>query len=458
MQDLIDLLEKALVDEPPLTITEGAMIRDGYNAELDQLRQISNGGKDFLVNYQIEQQKLTGISTLKVKFNNVFGYFIDVSRAQAEKVPKEYQIKQTLVNNVRFTTPKLKEYEEQVLGAEEKIKNLEYQLFLEIREKVLAKVKELQEMAEGVAELDVLHNFAEIAQKYRFNQPRFTLENCLKIKNGRHVVVESLTEDFVPNDLAMHPAQYFMLLTGPNMAGKSTYLRQNALIILLAQIGSFVPAEEVELSPVDQIFCRVGASDNLSQGQSTFMVEMQETAYILSNATERSFVILDEVGRGTSTFDGVSIAWAITEYLYEKIKAKTIFATHYHEMNEFVQKLQNAQNYSMAVVENPDGVVFLHKVVKGGVDKSYGIEVAKLAGLPREVIKRAEEVLAKLEKEELGKIVQKSQQLGIFMEPQVLEKIIHKPSLIEEELRNLDVNTLTPLDAIQKLDELKKKI
>lgn len=458
MQDLIELLDRALVDEPPLTIMDGGMIRDGYNEELDRLRDISNGGKDFLVSYQMEEQQRTGIATLKIKFNNVFGYFIEISRLQSERAPADYHIKQTLVNAVRFTTPKLKEYEDQVLGAEEKIKELEYKLFLELREKVLEKIKDLQETADSIAQLDVLHNFAEIAHKYKLTKPKFTKENCLRIKNGRHLVVENLVEDFVPNDLDMDQKQYFMLLTGPNMAGKSTYLRQNALIILMAQMGSFVPADVLELSPVDQIFCRVGASDNLSKGQSTFMVEMQETAYILSNATERSFVILDEVGRGTSTYDGVSIAWAITEYLYKKTKAKTVFATHYHELNEFVNSLSKAENYSMAVVENPDKVVFLHKIIKGGVDKSYGIEVAKLAGLPKEVIKRAEEVLIKLEKEDLGKIAQKSEQMGIFGDTQIEERVIYKSSLVEEELRDLDINELTPLDAIQKLDEWKKKI
>ena len=458
MQSLINLLDQALNDEAPLTITDGGMIRDGYNSELDELRKIANGGKDFLVEYQIEQQKLTGISTLKIKFNNVFGYFIEVPRAQADKVPEEYQTKQTLVNAARFITPKLKEYEDKVLSAEEKIKELEYKLFLELREKVMQEIQTIQKTADNVAILDVLNNFAEVAHKRRFLRPKFTKENTLKIKNGRHPVVEKITEDFVPNDLDMQEKQRFILLTGPNMAGKSTYLRQNALIILLAQIGSFVPAEEVEMSPVDQIFCRVGASDNLAEGQSTFMVEMQETAYILSNATERSFVILDEVGRGTSTYDGVSIAWAISEYLHNQINSKTIFATHYHELNDLVKSLDAGENFSMAVLENPDGVVFLHKIVKGGVDKSYGIEVAKLSGLPKEIVKRAQEILGKLEKEELGKIAQKAEQLGIFGETQIVEKVISKPSLIEEEIKDLNVNALTPLDALQKIDEWKRKV
>ncbi len=285
-------------------------------------------------------------------------------------------------------------------------------------------VQKIQETADQVAILDVLNSFADIAQKYRFSRPGFSKDHKLKIKNGRHPVVEKLTNDFVPNDLDMDDAQRFILLTGPNMAGKSTFLRQNALIILMAQMGSFVSADSVEMSPVDQIFCRVGASDNLSEGQSTFMVEMQETAYILSNATEQSFVILDEVGRGTSTYDGVSIAWAISEYLHNKTKAKTIFATHYHELNDLIKSLESAENFSMAVLENPEGVVFLHKIIKGGVDKSYGIEVAKLAGLPKEIVKRAESVLVKLEKEELGKIAQRSEQMGIFGETQIVEKVL----------------------------------
>jgi len=458
MQTIIDLLDQALTDEAPLTIMDGGMIRDGYNVELDELRKIANGGKDFLVEYQIEQQKITGISTLKIKFNNVFGYFIEVPRSQTEKVPEEYKTKQTLVNVARYITPKLKGYEDKVLGAEEKIKELEYKLFLELREKVMQEIKKIQQTADQVAILDVLNSFAEIAHKYRFNRPKLSEEKKLKIKNGRHPVVEKLTDDFVPNDLNMADDQRFILLTGPNMAGKSTYLRQNALIILMAQIGSFVPADSVEMSPVDQIFCRVGASDNLSEGQSTFMVEMQETAYILSNATENSFLILDEVGRGTSTYDGVSIAWAISEYLHNKIKANTIFATHYHELNDLIKNLDSAENFSMAVLENADGVVFLHQIIRGGVDKSYGIEVAKLSGLPKEVVKRAQEILSKLEKEELGKVAQKAEQLGIFGETKIVEKVISKPSLVEEEIKELNVNVLTPLDALQKIDEWRRKI
>ncbi len=458
MQAIIDLLDQALTDEAPLTIMDGGMIRDGYNVELDELRKIANGGKDFLVEYQIEQQKLTGISTLKIKFNNVFGYFIEVPRSQIEKVPEEYKTKQTLVNAARYITPKLKEYEDKVLGAEEKIKELEYKLFLELREKVMHEIKKIQQTADQVAILDILNSFAEIAHKYRFSRPKLSEEKKLRIKNGRHPVVEKLTDDFVPNDLNMADDQRFILLTGPNMAGKSTYLRQNALIILMAQIGSFVPADSVEMSPVDQIFCRVGASDNLSEGQSTFMVEMQETAYILSNATKNSFIILDEVGRGTSTYDGVSIAWAISEYLHDKTKANTIFATHYHELNDLIKGLDSAENFSMAVIEKTDGVVFLHQIIKGGVDKSYGIEVAKLSGLPKEIVRRAQEILGKLEKEELGKVAQKAEQLGIFGETKIVEKVISKPSLVEEEIKELNVNALTPLDALQKIDEWRRKI
>ncbi len=461
--DLIDLLDNSLKQDPPITITEGGIFKQGFNKELDDLREIAFSGKDFIRNLQAKEIEKTGITSLKIKFNKVFGYYIEISKSYLDKVPDYYIRKQTLVNAERFIIPELKEYEEKVLGAEEKICELEHKLFLDLIEKVKPFYQQIQKNAEILAELDVLVSFAQIAEKNNYCKPNLNNENRIEIKQGRHPVIEQshLVEDYIPNDILLDDKNYFLLLTGPNMAGKSSFLRQTALIVLLAHIGSFVPAEFADICIVDRIFTRVGASDNLSRGQSTFMVEMQEAANILHNATKQSLIILDEIGRGTSTYDGLSIAWAIIEYIYQRIKAKTLFATHYHELIKVIDDFEFGKNYSMAVHEDDKKVVFLHKVVQGGCDKSYGIEVAKLAGIPLEVVQSANEFLNILENQKQGKTLQpslfefqnknckKSPADNIFAkDKQVFNKI-------KTELQNIDINTTTPLEALEKLQDLK---
>jgi len=400
--EIVTLIQKSIAEDPPLLITEGEMIADDYNAELDELRKISRSGKDWLKDLQVREIQKTGISSLKVKFNKIFGYYIEVSNSNLNQVPDDYTRKQTLVNAERFVTPELKEYEQKVLGAEEKIIELEQKLFWQIRDEVAKHFEAIQQTAQIIAQLDVLLSFANVALLNNYNKPEINAGETIEIKNGRHPVIEKLQsqESYVPNDgLFNHSDHQLILLTGPNMSGKSSYLRQTALIVLLAQIGSFVPAQSAKIGITDRIFTRVGASDNLIRGQSTFTVEMQEAANILNNATDKSFIILDELGRGTSTFDGVSIAWAIVEYIYKNIKAKTLFATHYHELIDMVEKLDKAQNYAVSVKETETGVIFLRKIVPGGIDKSYGIEVAKLAGLPKPLTDRAYQILEELENE-----------------------------------------------------------
>ena len=398
---VVSLIQESIAEDPPLLITEGEMIADEYNSELDELRKISRSGKDWLKDLQTREIQRSGISSLKVKFNKIFGYYIEVSNSNLDQVPADFTRKQTLVNAERFVTPELKEYEQKVLGAEEKIIELEQKLFWEIRNEVAKHFEAIQNTAQIIAQLDVLLNFSNIALLNNYSKPELNEGETIEIKNGRHPVIEKLqTESYVPNDgLFNHTDHQLILLTGPNMSGKSSYLRQTALIILLAQIGSYVPAQSAKIGLTDRIFTRVGASDNLIRGQSTFMVEMQEAANILNNATAKSFIVLDELGRGTSTFDGVSIAWAIVDYIYKNIKAKTLFATHYHELIDLVDKLDKAKNYCVTVKETDTGVIFLRKVIPGGIDRSYGIEVAKLAGLPKSLTDRAYEILKELESE-----------------------------------------------------------
>jgi DNA mismatch repair protein MutS len=401
-KELVELIQKSISEDPPLIITDGGMIADGYNAELDELRGISTTGKDWLMDLQTREIQRSGISSLKVKFNKIFGYYIEVSNSNLAQVPTDYTRKQTLVNAERFVTPELKEYERKVLGAQEKIIEIEQRLFWEIRDQVAKHFEAIQATAQILGQLDVLLNFSQVALLNNYCAPEINDGGEITIKNGRHPVIEKMLieESYVPNDgLFNHEDHQLILLTGPNMSGKSSYLRQTALIILLAQIGCFVPAESAKIGIVDRIFTRVGASDNLIRGQSTFMVEMQEAANILNNATSKSFIVLDELGRGTSTYDGVSIAWAIVEYIYKNIKAKTLFATHYHELIDLVAKLDKAKNYCVTVKETDTGVIFLRKVMPGGIDRSYGIEVAKLAGLPKALTDRAYEILAELESE-----------------------------------------------------------
>ncbi|HEX7654007.1 MAG TPA: DNA mismatch repair protein MutS [Verrucomicrobiae bacterium] len=413
LPDLAELISRAIVDEPPLAIKEGGMIRDGYDAALDELREAQRGGKDWLAKLQAEEIERTGITSLKIRFNSVFGYYLEVTKSNLDKVPAHYIRKQTVANGERFITPELKDMEGKILGAEERSVKLEYELFQRLREAALAALREIQQTAAALAQLDVLGSFAETSRLYNYFCPHVADDGRLLIRDGRHPVLEQQLADerFVPNDVALTssttaatgealPPQV-ALITGPNMAGKSTYIRQVALLTLLAHTGCFVPAAEARIDLVDRIFTRIGASDDLARGQSTFMVEMTETANILNNATPRSLIVLDEIGRGTSTFDGLSLAWSIVEFLHNQVGAKTLFATHYHELTELSQRLSRLKNYNVAVREWHDQIVFLRKIVEGGTDKSYGIQVARLAGVPKAVLERAKQILGNLEESEL---------------------------------------------------------
>ncbi|OGJ51186.1 DNA mismatch repair protein MutS [Candidatus Peregrinibacteria bacterium RIFOXYB2_FULL_33_20] len=457
---LIKTLDQALLDEPSAMLKEGGMIKEGYNQELDELKNLTKNNKELIQNLQQKEIARTGIQSLKVRFNSVFGYYIEISRTHLKKIPEDYMRRQTLVNAERFITPELKEYEDKILGAQEKIIEIEYQLFLNLRQQMAREIQTIQQSAASLATLDVLLNLARIAAKQHYVKPEIITDGSLEIMAGRHPVIETQeTNNFVPNNVILsNEQQSIALITGPNMSGKSTYLRQTALIVLLAQIGSFVPADKAKISVIDRIFTRVGASDNLYKGQSTFMVEMQEAANILHNATNKSLIILDEIGRGTSTYDGLSIAWAIFEYLHDQIQAKTLFATHYHELIEIAEKLPKAFNLSVAVIENEHGVVFLHKVVTGGIDRSYGIEVAKLAGLPKQIIKRADEILKNLEtdREKENNFISKHRTKNQIPDNQTSLFTAHLPHEHQaiKTLRTLNINNLTPIQALQKLEEL----
>ncbi len=404
LPDLIDLLGRAVVEEPPLAIKEGGMIRDQFDQDLDELRGATRGGKDWLAQMQQQEIESTGISSLKIRFNSVFGYYIEITKSNLDKVPAHYIRKQTVANGERYITPELKEMEGKILGAEERSVKLEYELFHRLREAVIAQLSAIQSTASALAQLDVLAGFAETARLHHYTRPVVGDEGQLHIEDGRHPVLDQAVTDerFVPNDTLLDVQHHqIALITGPNMAGKSTYIRQVALIALLAHTGSFVPARVARIDLIDRIFTRIGASDDLWRGQSTFMVEMSETANILNNATRRSLVILDEVGRGTSTFDGLSLAWSILEYLHNQVGAKTLFATHYHELTELALRLTRIKNFNVAVREWNDQIIFLRKIVAGGTDKSYGIQVARLAGVPPSVVERAKEILSNLEASEL---------------------------------------------------------
>jgi DNA mismatch repair protein MutS len=405
LPELLERLSGAIVDEPPATVKEGGIFRSGYDSDLDELRRHSGSGKEWIAELQQKEIDRTGIKSLKVRYNSVFGYFIEITKANLGAVPVDYIRKQTTVNGERFITPELKEFEAKVLGADERAKQLEYQLFLKLRETTLGYLGPLQETARAVAQLDFVASLAETARLFGYCRPEVNAESILHIVEGRHPVLDqNLTEEkFVPNDCLLDgDANRLLLITGPNMAGKSTYIRQVALLVLMAQIGSFIPAKSATVGIVDRIFTRVGASDDLARGQSTFMVEMNETANIVNNATDRSLVILDEIGRGTSTFDGLSIAWSVAEYLHDVVGARSLFATHYHEMTELEMVCAGVKNFNVAVREWNDRIIFLRKIQKGAADKSYGIQVARLAGLPAAVIERAKEILANLEGAELN--------------------------------------------------------
>lgn len=398
-EKIINLIETSIADSPSANLNDGNIIRDGFNLEVDELRNLKNNSKNVLAQIQSREILKTGIGSLKISYNKVFGYYIEITKSHLEKVPTEYIRKQTLVNAERFITPELKELEDKIISAEEKLISLELNLFLEIREQVSKYIPQMLEASEIISEIDVLSNFGFIARKYQFIKPEiiFTEGLNLNIEDGRHIVVERITNKFTPNSSHFKEDNFIHILTGPNMSGKSTYIRQVALIVLLAQIGSFVPASNLKFNLVDRIFTRVGASDNLAKGESTFMVEMIETANILNNATEKSLIILDEVGRGTSTYDGVAIAWSVLEYVYKNLKCRTLFATHYHELVNLEEKYPGVKNYNVLVKEDGEDILFMHKIGTGSTDKSYGVHVAKLAGVPKDVIDRANEILKEFE-------------------------------------------------------------
>ena len=462
LEDLTGLIGRAIASDCPLNMNDGGIIADGFNSELDGLNAVSGEGKRFIQSLQQQEIERTGINNLKVRYNKVFGYYLEVSKGQVSRVPQEWIRKQTLVNAERYITPELKEFEEKILGAQEKIVALEQEIFLEIRAAVLVETPRIQRTARNLALLDVLCSFAKVALESGFCKPMINDGGDIVITAGRHPVVEKMSyaARFVPNDTELiQGGDRLHLITGPNMGGKSTYLRQTALIVLMAQIGSFVPAQKAEIGLVDRIFTRVGASDNLVKGQSTFMVEMQEAAHILENATERSLIILDEIGRGTSTYDGMSIAWAIMEFIHDKVGAKTLFATHYHELISLTDKLPSAANYSVGALENEkDGVVFLYKVGRGGASRSYGIEVAKLAGMPAETIARAYNILRDLEEGALEsgiarELLERPSQGKVDLFGGDAER---KHTAIKEELARLDMDNMTPMEALKRLVELKK--
>ncbi|MBF0320785.1 MAG: DNA mismatch repair protein MutS [Nitrospirae bacterium] len=457
---LINLINDAIVDSPPNTVKDGWIIKDGFNKEIDELRQLSTKGKTYLVELEGRERAATGINSLKVAYNKVFGYYIEVTKMNLHMVPSHYTRKQTLTNAERYVTPEIKDYEDKILGAEEKLKNLEYKCFKDLLDKALYYANELRETAQAVAALDFVQGLAVAARKYKYVKPVVNASGEIHIAEGRHPVIECsrTVERFIPNDTHLDlDDNKLLIITGPNMAGKSTYMRQSALIVLMAQMGSLVPAESAEIGIVDRIFTRIGASDYLSMGQSTFMVEMIETSNIINNATQRSLIILDEVGRGTSTFDGISIAWAVAEHIANEVGARTLFATHYNELTELVLTTQGVKNYNVSVKEWGDEIIFVRKIVRGSADKSYGIQVARLAGLPDGIIGRSKEILAELEKKEalnedqmkftIRKRRKPAAQLDLF------SSMVH-PAI--RRLSNIDINETSPEAALTLLQELKK--
>ncbi|MBI5056359.1 MAG: DNA mismatch repair protein MutS [Nitrospirae bacterium] len=467
LEDVKILIEKAISDDPPFTLKDGGLIRKGFNTEIDELREISSSGKDFIANLQSKERERTGISSLKVGYNKVFGYYIEITKANLTQVPADFIRKQTLVGGERYITPELKDYEAKVLGAEERLKNLEYDVFIKVRDTIAAETEKLQRTSAAIAELDALHSFAYIAKKYNYERPLVDDGDVIQIIEGRHPVIERLSagEKFIPNDsLIDSAANNISIITGPNMAGKSTYMRQISLVVLMAQIGSFVPAREAKVGIVDRIFTRIGASDIITKGQSTFMVEMIETANILNNASRKSLILLDEVGRGTSTFDGISIAWAVVEFIAKELRARTLFATHYHELTELSLILDGIKNLNVAVKEWGDEIIFLRRIEEGAADKSYGIQVARLAGLPFSTIERAKEILSNLEKSELNELgTPKLAYTSHPPSPEVakvnqLDLFTTQADPVMKELLGLDVMSMTPLEALNKLFEMKKKL
>ncbi len=461
LDEVTALLEAALADDPPVQITEGGLMRAGYSEDLDEIRDIAAGGKRWIAQLEAQERARTGIESLKVGYNKVFGYYLEVTHANTDRVPDDYQRKQTLTTAERYITPELKEQESRVLGAEERLHEMEYELFCELRAQVAEHAEPLMATARALAAIDCIVCLAEVAIEYDYVRPEVHAGDEIVIRAGRHPVVERSAgqEPFVPNDTLLdRDGHQMQIVTGPNMSGKSTYLRQVALIALMAQMGSFVPADSARIGVVDRIFTRVGASDDLATGRSTFMVEMNETANIMNNATAQSLVILDEIGRGTSTFDGVSIAWAVVEYLIEQIGAKTLFATHYHHLNELETLFDEVQNLKVMVREEGDHITFLRRIEPGGTQRSYGIQVARLAGLPEAVIERAKEVLHTLEREDIGTEIGPSQRAASHVAQTVQLKLFEAaPHPIVEELKALDPQNMTPLQALEALARLKAK-
>ena len=462
LQDIYQLIETSIVDDPPMTIKDGGIIKLGYDEEIDKLKTAQTEGKNWLIALEAEEKEKTGIKNLKIGFNKVFGYFIEVTKSNLDQVPERYIRKQTLTNAERYITEELKNLENQILGAEEKVVNLEYDAFVQIRELIAKNVVRLQKTSEVVSSLDVISSFAQVAEDMNYCMPEVNSEGKIDIKGGRHPVIEKIlgAGSFVENDTYLDKEENRLaIITGPNMAGKSTYMRQVALITLMAQVGSFVPATSAKIGVVDKIFTRVGASDDLSMGQSTFMVEMMEVANILNEATSNSLVILDEIGRGTSTYDGLSIAWAVAEYIADKEKcgAKTLFATHYHELTELENKLEGIKNYSIAVKEKGEDIIFLRKIVQGGTDESYGIHVARLAGVPKIVTKKANEILRSLERKNIltGKKEEKQDKKQVEGQ---FDLYNYKLAEIAHEIDKINLNELTPIDALNTLVRIKEKM
>ena len=474
LEDVTDLIKRAIVEDPPLAQKDGGIIKEGYNEDVDKFRRSRTDGKKWLSELEAKERERTGIKTMKIKYNRVFGYSLEITNTFKDLVPEYYTRKQTLTNAERYITPKLKELEDMILGAEDKLFALEYDLFCQVREELAAQIPRIQETAKAIAQLDVYASLSVVAQRNNYVRPTVNTKGVIDIKNGRHPVVEKMINNdmFIANDTYLdNGSKRVSVITGPNMAGKSTYMRQTALIVLMAQIGSFVPAEKAKIGVVDRIFTRVGASDDLASGQSTFMVEMTEVANILRNATAKSLLILDEIGRGTSTFDGLSIAWAVIEHISNTklLGAKTLFATHYHELTELEGKIPGVNNYCIAVKERGDDIVFLRKIVKGGADKSYGIQVAKLAGVPDSVLDRAKELVDELVHtditstfKDLAENSRKTKPKAVHYDEVDLEQIslfdtVQDQDIIEE-LKNLDITMLTPMDAMNTLYRLQNKL
>lgn len=486
LDDVFSLLDKSIVDEPPISVKEGGIIRKGYNEELDEIKEISVNGKTWISNLQNSEREKTGIKNLKIGYNKIFGYYIEITASNVKNAPESYTRKQTLANCERFVTPELKEMESKILNADEQIMKLEYNLFLDVRQYIKEQITRIQKTAHHIATVDTINSLAIAAIKNNYIRPTINTKNHIDIIDGRHPVIEKImkNEFFVPNDTHINNNNLRMsIITGPNMAGKSTYMRQVALITLMAHIGSFVPAEKADICIVDKIFTRVGASDDLAQGQSTFMVEMSEVSNILNNATDKSLLILDEIGRGTSTYDGLSIAWSVVEYITNKIKAKTLFATHYHELSELEKKIGCIKNYRILIKESGDKITFLRKIAEGSVDKSYGIQVAKLAGLPNVVINRAKDILNMLEESDINRAADRiindsieenalnnsidesvikentsATQISIFGDaPTSTANESTYKKFIDKEIKSIDINSLTPIDAMMLLNNIIKK-